>query len=103
MSVGRGVTPLAPNRRRGATGAVAPQGFGRVLILEDEHDVAELIRYNLVKEGYDVTLAGKEPSGNKVGNRRARSSSTPRRALNFPAIAATGRMHRQSTAQRTKT
>jgi two-component system, OmpR family, alkaline phosphatase synthesis response regulator PhoP len=29
----------------------------RVLVVEDEHDVAELIRYNLSKEGYDVILA----------------------------------------------
>ncbi|MGH7324930.1 MAG: response regulator [Candidatus Rokuibacteriota bacterium] len=30
---------------------------GRVLIVEDEPDVAELIRYNLQKEGYEVLLA----------------------------------------------
>jgi phosphate regulon transcriptional regulator PhoB len=30
---------------------------GRVLVVEDERDVAELIRYNLTKEGYDVILA----------------------------------------------
>ena len=29
----------------------------RVLVVEDERDVAELIRYNLSKEGYDVVLA----------------------------------------------
>jgi DNA-binding response OmpR family regulator len=29
----------------------------RVLVVEDERDVAELIRYNLTKEGYDVILA----------------------------------------------
>ena len=29
----------------------------RVLLLEDEQDVAELIRYNLAKEGYEVTVA----------------------------------------------
>ncbi len=28
----------------------------RVLVVEDEQDVAELIRYNLTKEGYDVLL-----------------------------------------------
>jgi DNA-binding response OmpR family regulator len=28
-----------------------------VLVVEDEPDVAELIRYNLAREGYDVTLA----------------------------------------------
>ena len=30
----------------------------RVLVVEDEQDVADLIRYNLAKEGYDVQLAG---------------------------------------------
>jgi DNA-binding response OmpR family regulator len=29
-----------------------------VLLLEDEHDVAELIRYNLTKEGYEVVVSG---------------------------------------------
>jgi two-component system, OmpR family, alkaline phosphatase synthesis response regulator PhoP len=29
-----------------------------VLVVEDEQDVAELIRYNLAKEGYDVLLVG---------------------------------------------
>jgi DNA-binding response OmpR family regulator len=29
----------------------------RVLVVEDEADVAEMIRYNLGKEGYDVRLA----------------------------------------------
>ena len=36
--------------------AVARQ-HPRVLVVEDERDVAELIRYNLSKEGYDVILA----------------------------------------------
>jgi len=31
---------------------VNPQRRGRVLVVEDEPDVAELIRYNLAKEGY---------------------------------------------------
>src|SRR5262245_66555064 len=31
--------------------------LGRVLIVEDEQDVAELIRFHLVREGYDVRLA----------------------------------------------
>jgi two-component system alkaline phosphatase synthesis response regulator PhoP len=30
----------------------------RVLVVEDERDVAELIRYNLAKEGYDVLVTG---------------------------------------------
>src|SRR5262245_46067271 len=32
------------------------QRLGRVLLVEDGGDVAELIRYNLSKEGYDVVL-----------------------------------------------
>ena len=31
---------------------------GRVLVVEDERDVAELIRFNLGKEGYDVVVTG---------------------------------------------
>ncbi len=53
MSIARGVTLLTPGRR-GAEGAAIPGRLGRVLLVEDERDVAELIRYNLVKEGYDV-------------------------------------------------
>ncbi|MGH7368815.1 MAG: response regulator, partial [Candidatus Rokuibacteriota bacterium] len=30
----------------------------RVLVVEDEPDAAEMIRYNLGKEGYEVRLAG---------------------------------------------
>jgi len=32
------------------------RALGRVLVVEDERDVAELIRYNLGKEGYDVVI-----------------------------------------------
>ncbi len=39
-------------------GQLARQRLGRVLLVEDEQDVAELIRYNLTKEGYDVILSG---------------------------------------------
>src|SRR5215467_2646328 len=35
----------------------APHQQGRVLVVEDERDVADLIRYNLTKEGYDVVIA----------------------------------------------
>ena len=35
----------------------ARQQQGRVLVVEDERDVADLIRYNLTKEGYDVVIA----------------------------------------------
>ena len=34
-----------------------PRQVGRVLVVEDERDVAELIRYNLAREGYDVVVA----------------------------------------------
>jgi len=38
--------------------AAAPgRTLPRVLVVEDERDVAELIRYNLSKEGYDVVLS----------------------------------------------
>ena len=57
MSIPRGVTLLTPGRGRGAEGAAIPQRLGRVLVVEDERDVAELIRYNLVSEGYEVVLA----------------------------------------------
>src|SRR2546426_1329493 len=57
MSVAREVVPMMTSRRRGADTVAGPQRPGRVLLVEDEHDVAELIRYNLAKEGYDVVLA----------------------------------------------
>src|SRR5437899_1653333 len=57
MSTARGVTLLTPGRGRGAEGAAVPERLGRVLLVEDERDVAELIRYNLVSEGYEVVLA----------------------------------------------
>ena len=36
----------------------ATRSSGRVLVVEDERDVAELIRYNLTREGYEVVVAG---------------------------------------------
>lgn len=47
---------MTNGRRRDRDGAAAPapQRLGRVLLPEDEQDVAELIRYNLSREGYDV-------------------------------------------------
>jgi DNA-binding response OmpR family regulator len=45
--------PMTQSPPRG----VNPQRRGRVLVVEDEPDVAELIRYNLVKEGWDVLTA----------------------------------------------
>ena len=53
-----GVDPMAGSRR----GAADRPGAGasrttKVLVVEDEADVAEMIRYNLGKEGYDVRLS----------------------------------------------
>jgi len=47
-------------RRRApqSVGSATPKASTRVLVVEDEQDVAELLRYNLTKEGYDVTLVG---------------------------------------------
>ena len=45
-------------RRRETVAGPAPQRLGKVLLLEDEQDVAELVRYNLAKEGYDVLVSG---------------------------------------------
>ena len=48
------------NRRR-APSAVAPvssRNGSLVLVVEDEQDVAELLRYHLAKEGYEVLVTG---------------------------------------------
>jgi phosphate regulon transcriptional regulator PhoB len=37
-------------------GTTSPQRLGRILVVEDEQDVAEMIRYNLSKEGFDVRV-----------------------------------------------
>ena len=37
--------------------------MGRVLIIEDEPDLQELLRFNLVKEGHTVTVAGTGSAG----------------------------------------
>jgi phosphate transport system substrate-binding protein len=48
----------AARRRGGKAAAEGPRRrVGRVLVAEDEHDVAELIRYHLTKDGYEVVLA----------------------------------------------
>ena len=52
---------MMTNGRRGAEAAVTPPRLGRVLLLEDEKDVAELIRYSLAKEGYGVLLTTNGP------------------------------------------
>jgi phosphate regulon transcriptional regulator PhoB len=49
---------MASGRRRIPEKPSAPGGRGaRVLVVEDEPDVAEMMRYNLAKEGYEVRLA----------------------------------------------
>ena len=46
-----------PDRHSPAMKTSSPTlALGRVLVVEDERDVAELIRYNLGKEGYDVVV-----------------------------------------------
>ncbi|MBD3333433.1 response regulator [candidate division GN15 bacterium] len=42
-----------------------------ILVIEDEHDIQELVKYNLVKEGYPVNLADTGEQGIKL----ARSES----------------------------
>jgi DNA-binding response OmpR family regulator len=42
-------------RQGGAPARAGAQRLGRILVVEDEPDVAELIRYNLAKEGWEVT------------------------------------------------
>jgi len=56
-SAGVGVEPMASGSRRGSPEKPSPPKGARVLVVEDEADVAEMIRYNLGKEGYDVRLA----------------------------------------------
>src|SRR5262245_10276120 len=49
---------MASRRRSADLAEAAPvPRLGRVLVVEDEEDVAELLRYNLKKEGYEVTAA----------------------------------------------
>jgi two-component system, OmpR family, alkaline phosphatase synthesis response regulator PhoP len=47
-----------PRRRVTESTAIrSPARGARVLVVEDEQDVAELVRYHLVKEGYDVRVS----------------------------------------------
>ena len=52
-----GVEPMASGSRRGSPEKPSAPRGPRVLVVEDEADVAEMIRYNLGNEGYDVRLA----------------------------------------------
>ena len=57
--VSAGVEPMAASRR-GVPERPRTSGHraGKILLVEDEADVAEMIRYNLGKEGYEVRVAG---------------------------------------------
>jgi len=56
--VSAGVDSMAGNRRGAADRpGGATSRATKVLVVEDEADVAEMIRYNLGKEGYDVRLS----------------------------------------------
>jgi two-component system, OmpR family, alkaline phosphatase synthesis response regulator PhoP len=48
--------------------ASSTRSSGRVLVVEDERDVAELLRYNLAKEGYDVVVATTGPDAIKLAH-----------------------------------
>lgn len=57
--VNLGVESMAGSRRGVADGpGPGTSRATKVLVVEDEADVAEMIRYNLGKEGYDVRLSG---------------------------------------------
>jgi len=58
MSTAREVDPVKAGGRRPASAEPVSRRLGRALLLEDEPDVAELIRYHLAKEGYDVVVCG---------------------------------------------
>jgi DNA-binding response OmpR family regulator len=71
--------------------------LGRVLVVEDEPDVAELIRFNLFKEGYEVVVVGNGADA----VRRARDSKpdvilldimVPDETRRIPIIMVTGRV-----------
>jgi len=56
-AMGEVKSAMATRRRAPESAPAVPTKPGhRVLVVEDEQDVAELIRYNLAKEGYDVVL-----------------------------------------------
>src|SRR5438552_16540033 len=59
MGTSQEANMMTTDRRRVLPGAGQPgrQRLGRVLLVEDEQDVAELIRYNLTKEEYDLLLS----------------------------------------------
>jgi two-component system alkaline phosphatase synthesis response regulator PhoP len=56
-TTGEATPTILRRRATSETGGSGGPGSGRVVVVEDEPDVAELIRYNLAKEGYQVVLA----------------------------------------------
>ena len=58
MKTVMGAQPMAHGGRRGGPEKGGSSRGLRVLVVEDEPDVAEMIRYNLGKEGYDVRVTG---------------------------------------------
>src|SRR4030095_4386015 len=48
---------MASRRRPESRDIAVASRLGKILIVEDEQDVAELIRFNLAREGYDVRVA----------------------------------------------
>ena len=68
----------------GATGSTATgvdQPRKRVLVVEDDRNLQEALRYNLVAEGYEVTVAGDGGAAldQGRGRRPERPSTCPRR------------------------
>jgi two-component system, OmpR family, alkaline phosphatase synthesis response regulator PhoP len=55
--VNLGVDPMSGSRRIPERPGTSGNRGAKVLVVEDEQDVAEMIRYNLGREGYDVRLA----------------------------------------------
>ncbi|HXJ84026.1 MAG TPA: response regulator transcription factor [Candidatus Methylomirabilis sp.] len=54
---------IAPSERRRSGATATAECAGRILVIEDERDVAELMRYNLAKEGYEVRLVSSGVDG----------------------------------------
>jgi len=67
MQPGGEVSQMMSRRRfTDAPGAAAGPTSGRALVVEDETDVAELIRYHLTREGYEVSVVGSGGEALKV-------------------------------------
>ncbi len=43
----------------------------RILVVEDEEDIQELVRYNLTKEGYEVICSGSGEEGLKLAREKS--------------------------------